>query len=192
MTRSGGPYLFINPNAGEVKIPRHDGTGIRIVRGGEGFYGPAFYDKYVSAGMLARVNAEIATVVIPVYPQDLTPPGTTAIQVGNTWVLPPHRYQRGLDEALAVTPTADEVVTNSCVGLPKVRLSFSYDSTDADAVHVTYYFYTSSVVPATATHVIEKTQIIDAGWTPPRWGELPSDFYDLGARDQVEKLLETG
>lgn len=185
----GGPYQYFNVTDGTITIPRHDGSGVRTVRGGESFYGPAFYDRFVRSGLLARTSAEVATVVVPVYPQDLIPAGTAAIESDGTWSLPPHRYQRGLDE-LTVPPVADSVVTNSCVGLPKIRLSFAADSSSDDTVHATYYFYASSLNPRLATHVVEVTQVLGSGWAPPRWAGLPSGFYALGPHDQAARVMD--
>ena len=187
---SGGPYLYVNVTEGTVKLPRHDGTGVREVRPGEGFYGPAFYDRYVLQCILARQFAEIVTMYGIVQEADMIP--RTDLYAGTyqasfqSYVLPPWRFQR------AATTTAPYYgsQTTSCLGLPKYQLSFPLAAKSTDPVSITYFFYASSTNPTIATHKIQQTEVMGSNWTYPSFEPLTSTFYTLPPQDQVAKLMQ--
>ena len=187
---SGGPYLFTNVTEGTLTLPRHDGTGSRQVRPGEGFYGPSYYDRYVLQGLLARQHAEIVTVAGIVQEADMIP--MSAPWAGSfdaktqSYQLPPHRFQRKASSSDPYFGSSDI----KCGGLTKYTLSFPLSARADDPVSVTYYFYTSSTAPTIPTFKIQKTEVLSENWTYPTWAPLPSNFYDLAPQDQYRALLK--
>lgn len=189
----GGSYLYVNVTEGTLMLPRHDGTGSRLVRPGEGFYGPAFYERYVLQGLLARQNAEIITVYGIVQETDLVPnDGSYVPYIESIWstaTLLPFRFQRGVEWS---SGSQSYVITDtSCKGLAKYQLSFALAARPTDPVSVTYYFYTATVNPMIVTHKIQQTEALGTVWSYPNLEDLPTNWYRLPPQDQVSKLMQT-
>ena len=184
---SGGSYTFVNITSETINLPRHDQTGMRRVRPGEGFNGPAYYERFVAKGLLARTSAETATVQIVINELDLIPrsgiyAGTTN---GSYYELPPWRFQR---KATSVSPYYGSE-TESCLGKPKARISFDLNAKPDDTMMVTYFFYTSSINPSVPTFEISRPEVLSTNWQYPTWAPLPNDFYTLSPQQQYEALI---
>ena len=183
-----GPYLYVNVTEATLTIPRHDQTGSRVVRPGEGFYGPAFYDRFVLQGILARQHAELVTVYGIVTEADLIPNDTAHAGYFNGiyWDCPPWRFQR---KAVEDAQNYNHSLTVSALGQVKYSISFALTAQADDPMSITYYFYTSAVNPLVPTFKIQRTEILGSNWSYPDLEDLPSNFYSLPPQDQHLILL---
>jgi hypothetical protein len=164
--------IYFNALETPVTLPMPGNQGTRLIASGESFYGPAFYDKFVTQGLLAKVSGEFAMHKGFV--------GTSDIEANSN--VPdsqaPHRYK-----------TNSSPSTIKSEGETKYVVHYNADTQVGDPVLVTYYFYTNRVTANKPTHSVSRYEVLTANWVPPSWAPLPVNFYSLNPVEQRNALL---
>lgn len=167
--------LYFNATDGDLELPNVNRIGTKVIAVGESFYGSAYYEQFVRAGMLCKMRAEYSIFRSWVILTDFGSTDATAA----TSV--PYRYK---------TDSRTTPVVSSYLQ-PKCLIHFPSDATPNDALLATYYFYMNRDVPTMITHTCSRVEKLGTNWTFPTWATLPSDFWSLSPTDQRTALLAT-
>jgi hypothetical protein len=159
---------YFNATTSSLELPTPGRTGTRTIGVGEGFYGSAYYEKFVQQGLLARIEFGMALHKIYVDADDVAPSEATT-------EIPPYRYKKN--------------GSITCEGQLKFTMAYSIDAAPEDPMLVTYYFYTDFNNASKPTHILSRVGVISNDWQFPDWAQLPDDFHDLDPLGQRDALL---
>jgi hypothetical protein len=163
---------YVNVTGGVLTLPVPGQNASKVVGPGESFVGPAFYDRWVSQGLLAKFRTSICSSRHYVSPDDVAPSEANAVDS-----IGAYRYKRNSDTA------------STSSGQTKALLFFDREIQTGENMMIMYFFYTFRNTPNAPSHTAQVYEQFTGCWTFPNWAALPSNFYELNPKAQIEALL---
>lgn len=165
---------YFNAIESTIELPIPGGLGVRKLSPGQSFYGPAYYDRFMQQGLLAKAQASRGSTRGYVSSTDV---GAANATVSDSTA--PYRYKKNNTTGL------------SSQNQLKFVMYMGLDTEVGDNVLVLYYFYCYHAAPNMPSHVIPRYEPLVTGWSFPTWAALPSNFYSLDPIEQMSALMQT-
>jgi hypothetical protein len=164
--------LYINVSGGRLELPVPSTGIVRTVYAGESFVGSSEYDRYVAKGLLAQVRDTSCTRVNYVDADDVD---DSSSDVEDS--VAPFRYK------------VNDAASQSSLYKPKALLRFDQEIRVGENMMVIYYFYTAFDTCSSPSHSVQTYETYSGSWSLPTWADLPSNFYTLDPKKQIDALM---